>query len=385
MKSLHLVWATFLRHKGRTLFTWLSVVTAFVLFSVLAAVRYGMLGQLTISVAERLDTNNKSAQGGPMPLSYFQKIESVPGVVAAAYLNGFPGYYRRREDTLQVLAASSTVFKVFPEAKFPPGELRDWQGDRQGLMVGADLAARYGWKVGETIPIRSKMFRKDGSTTWYFHLDGIYHAKLPSAYENFFIAHYQYFNRSVADPRLHDEVFQYIERIDDPRQATRISEGIDAMFVDSSPQTLTQSEVQETVSLIRQFGNISVMVLYVGSAVFFSLLLIIGNTIAQSVRERLGEFAVFRAIGFPGGWIVRLVFEETLSLLVSGSLVGFVLGWWVTRVLYPSVGNVLQTFQLTWGAVATGVLMRAVLRVGVGLMPVRRIARLRVAEALRGA
>jgi putative ABC transport system permease protein len=385
MKSLHLIWAGFIRRKGRTLFTWLSVVVAFMLFSVLAAVRYGMLGQLTVSVAERLDTYNKAAQGDQMPLSYYPKIASVPGVVAAMYLNGFSGYFRRRPNTLQVLAASPTVFEVFPEAKFAPGELRAWQADRQGVMVGPVLAARYGWKVGESIAIRTTLPRKDGDTTWYFHVDGIYHADLPNAYLTFFIAHYEYYNQAVADPGLRNQVSQYTERIADPRQATRISDAIDALFSDSSPQTMTQSEVQAALSFIRQFGDISAMVIYVGIAVFFSLLLIIGNTVVQSVRERTGEFAVFRAIGFPGLWIVRLVFKETLLLLVSGSVVGLALGGSVTRALYPSVGSVLQTFQLTWSAVATGVLLSAVFGTGAALIPVRRLARLQVAEALREA
>jgi putative ABC transport system permease protein len=385
MKSLSLVWAAFVRRKGRTLFTWLSVVVAFILFSVLAAVRFGMLGQLQFSAADRLDTNNKAEPGGSMPLSYYPRIASVPGVVAASYLNGLAGYFRRRQNMLRVLAASPSIFQVFPEAKFPRGELRAWRSDQQGAIVGPALASRYGWKIGESIPIRTRVLRKDGNTTWYFHLDGIYHADLPSAYQSFFIAHYRYYNQAVADGRLRNRVAQYTERIADPRAATRVCRAIDALFAHSSPQTLTQSEVQETISFIRQFGDVSAIVIYVGIAVFFSLLLIIGNTVAQSVRERMGEFAVFRAIGFPGLWIVRLLFKETLLLLLSGSAVGLALGWWITRALYPSVGNVLQTFQLTWSAVIVGVLLSALFAVGAAILPARRIARLEVAQALRGA
>lgn len=385
MKHLHLVAATFLRHRGRTLFTWLAVVVAFMLFSILAAVRYGMLGQLTASMAERLDTYNLAAYGDPMPLSYYDKIASVPGVVATMYMDGFPGYYQHKDNMLQAIAASQTVFDVFPEDKVPPGELRNWHRDRQGVIVGAALARRFGWKIGDAIPVRSFIPQKDGSTTWYFHLDGIYHADLPSAYQSFFIAHYEYFNNAAAPQGLHNVVGRYTERIADPRQMTRIGNFIDNLFANSSPQTLTQSEVQSAIDSIRQVGNVGAIVIYVGIAVFFSLLLIIGNAVMQSVLERNGEFAVFRALGFPASWIVRLVFKEALLLLLTGSTVGLALGWAVTRALYPRVGNVLETFQLTWSAVAIGVLLSLVLGSIAASISVPRIIGLQVAAVLRGA
>lgn len=385
MKYLHLIAATFLRHKGRAIFTWLSVVIAFMLFSILAAVRYGMLGRLTSSMAERLDTINLVAYGDPIPLSYYDRIASVPGVVATMYMDGLPGYYQHQENVLQGLAASQTVFDVFPEDKLPARELRTWHGDRQGVVVGAALARRFGWKVGDTIPVRSVIPLKDGTTTWYFHLDGIYYADLPSAYQSFFITHYEYLNDSVADPEMHNVVGRYTERIADPRQITRISNSIDSLFANSVPQTLTQSEVQGAINSIRQLGNVGAIVIYVGIAVFFSLLLIIGNTVMQSVWERNGEFAVLRAMGFPASWIVRLVFKEVLLLLVSGSIVGLALGWMVTRALYPRVSNVLETFQLTWDAVGIGVLLSFALGTIAALISAPRIVGLQVTAILRGA
>lgn len=385
MKYLHLIAATFLRHKGRAIFSWLSVVIAFMLFSILAAVRYGMLGRLTASMAERLDTINLVAYGDPIPLSYYDKITSVPGVVATMYMDGLPGYYQSQQNLLQGLAASQTVFDVFPEDKLPALELRAWHRDRQGVVVGAALARRFGWKVGDTIPIRSMVPLKDGSTTWYFHLDGIYHADLPSAYQSFFITHYEYLNNSVADPGLHNVVGKYTERIADPRQITRISNSIDNLFANSVPQTLTQSEVQGAINAIRQLGNVGAIVIYVGVAVFFSLLLIIGNTVMQSALERNGEFALFRAMGFSASWIVGMVFMEALLLLVSGSIVGLAFGWVLTRALYPRVGNVLETFQLTWGAAGIGVLLSFALGAIAALISARRIVGLQVAAVLRGA
>ena len=384
MSGFTIIWAAIKRSKGRSIFTWLSVVGAFILFGVLAAVRYGMLGQLNIINAERLVTNNLVARGSNMPLSYYDKIITVPGVKAAIYFNGMQGYFKDPKQTVAILFTNvHSVMRVFPEFTVDSARVQAWLGDRQGAIVGPALAKRMGWTVGETIPVKSQVAQTDGSTTWYFHLDGIYHTNLPSAYQEFFIGHYQYFNQSVADPRLRNVVFRFYERIDDPRNATRISNAIDALFTNSSPQTLTQPETQEVVSIVRQFGNISAMAVYVGIAVFFTLLLIVSNAQAQSVRERVAEFALLRAVGFKSGRIMRLVISESLLLLVSGAIVGLFLSWLVTHALYPLVGNFLGTFELTWRATGAGVILAIVFGILAALVPGWALMRLRVAQALR--
>ena len=384
MNSMTLIWAQLKRHRGRTVFTWLSVVVAFVLFSILAAVRYGMTGTMAITSAERLDTFNLVSPGNLMPVSYYDKITTVPGVTAAIYLAGFQGHYRESLNTFQVLFTNAHgVLQVFPEFTLPPAQVQAWLNDRRGAIAGPELARRMGWKVGDTIPVQSQMTRKDGGSTWYFHLDGIYHAKLPSFYQNFFVGHYQYFNESVASPQLRNTVYQYLERVDDPRNATRISNEIDALFANSSPQTLTQPQVQEILSQIRQIGNVTAIVIYVGIAVFFTLLLIVGNAHAQSVRERIAEFTMLRALGFRRGQIMLLILEESLLLIVSGGIVGIILGWLLTLALYSRVGNFLNTFQMTWNAAGAGLALAIVFGILAALVPLRSITRLRVAEALR--
>lgn len=371
------------RRKGRTIFTFLSIVVAFALFGVLAAVRFGMLGQLSIASAERLDTANKINIFGLQPLSHYDKIIQVPGVTAVTYIMGIPGHYREPGNVVPMTFWSPTAFQVFSEAKVPAGELRAWQDDPQGVIAGPALAQRMGWKVGETLPIQSKIPQKNGDTTWYFHLDGIYHADLPQAYQGLFFGHYQYFNEGVAVPALQNVVIHFDERIDDPRNAERISTAIDALFANSSPQTLTQPEIQESISQVRQFGNITAMVTYVGVAVFFSLLLIVGNSLAQTVRERTAEFAMFRALGFGPGRINRILLGEALLLVVSGAVAGVALGWLVTGLIYPRVGNLLPTFGMTWSAAVAGIMLSAVFAVLASLVPMQRIAGLHVAEALR--
>lgn len=383
MNSLGLIWGALMRHKARTIFTFLSVVAAFILFSVLASVRHGMYGQLVVAVAQRLDTDNKAQ--GSLPLSYYQKISTVPGVTGVAYVNGFnSAYYKDPKNQFRVLFFNvKSLFTVYPEFSLPAGERQAMLGDRQAAIAGPDLAKRMGWKVGQTIPVQGGESQKDGSTTWYFHLVGIYHADLPSIYQNFFVAHYNYYNEGVADPKSQNIVFQFVERIADPRQGQAISNAIDKLFENSTPQTLTQSEQIGALSQIRQFGNIGAMVVYVGLVVFFTLLLIIGNTLAQSVRERTGEFAMFRALGFKRFWLVRLVLMEALCLIVAGGIVGLILGYFITRALYPTVGNYLQTFGLTWDAAGIGIAISIACSLVAAFVPVQRVARLQVADALR--
>ncbi|MHB8404691.1 MAG: ABC transporter permease [Gammaproteobacteria bacterium] len=382
MNTFTLIWGAMKRRKARTIFTFLSVVVAFMLFCVLAAVRQGMLGQLKINIAERLDTN--SIAQSLMPLSYYAKIMSVPGVTAGIYFIGFQGHYKNEKNSLRVVVTNAKeLFKVYQEFSAPPAQMQAWLSDRQGAVAGPILARRMGWKVGDTIPIQGGPAQKDGSTTWYFHLDGIYKTGLPTAYQSFFVAHYQYYNQGIANTNMQNVVGQYTERIDDPRNASAISNAIDKLFEHSTPQTLTQSQVAEAISFVRQFGNISAMVIYVGLAVFFSMLLIIGNTMAQSVRERTGEFAMFRALGFKRPWLALLVMRESLLLIVSGGVLGLILGYEVTHLLAPYVGNLLQTFSMTWSAAGLGIVLSIIFGLLAGLVPMRRITRLRVADALR--
>lgn len=382
MNALTLIIGAFKRRKARTVFTFLSVVVAFMLFCVLAAVRQGMLGTLKFSIAERLDTNSKVQ--GPLPVSYYAKIAAVPGVTAVGYFNGFQGYYKNEKNKFQVVVSNANeLFKVYSEFTGPPEQIKAFLADRQGAIAGPLLAKRMGWKVGDTIPVQGGPAQKDGGTTWYFHLDGIYKTSLPTAFQSFFVAHYQYYNQGIANVQAQNMVGQYTERIDDPRHVTEISNAIDKLFDNSTSQTLTQSQVSEAISFVRQFGDVSAIVIYVGIAVFFSMLLIIGNTMAQSVRERTSEFAMFRALGFKRPWLAWLVLRESLLLIVSAGVLGLILGYEVTQLLAPYVGNLLRNFSMTWGAAGLGILLSIIFGLLAGLVPMRRITRLQVADALR--
>lgn len=382
MKFFPLIWSAFTRRKARTVFTFLSVVVAFVLFSVLAAVRQGMVGQLSMVNAQRLQVVAKASPGSLMPVHYVSKIARVPGVVAVSPMIGIGGHYRDPKNRLNVLFVNArTIGKIFPGFKMG-GHQSALLKDQQAAIAGPVLARRMGWHVGQTIPVQSSTPKKDGSTTWYFHLVGIYHADLPKAYQSFFIAHYQYFNQAVASQEFRNTAGQFFVRVNDARHISQIATAIDAQFANSSPQTYTQSVRMQVLSYLHAFGDVGAIVIGVGVAVFFTLLLIVTNTMGQSIRERTAEFAVLKSFGFNRLRVAVLVLAEALLLTIVGGIAGIGIGYVVVGLLTPSLSNALQTFGLTSAAAAWGVALAVIFGLLASLFPVRQVTRLRTAAAL---
>jgi len=383
MNLFRLVRAVLMHRKLSSAFTILSIAAAFAIFTVLSAVSQGLSGQLHFVTAQRLVTNSQIS-GQRMPLAYASQIASVPGVQAVTYLVQFDGYYQEPSDTLSILAFDAkTILKVYPEFSLPPVERRNFLRDQSGAIAGAALVRRMGWKVGDTIPIQGGPPQRNGSTTWYFHLDGIYHANLPLGYQKFFAVHYEYINQGIALTAFKNTVQQFDEIVSNPMEMSRIASSIDGKFAGGPIRTLTVSEQDQTLSILRQFGDIGAMLTYIGVAVFFSMLLISGNTMANSVRERLSELAVMRALGFGRAQISLLLLLEALVLTGAGTAIGVAAGWLVTRKISPIMVLVLQGFALTWAAIATAVALGLLFTLIIWLLPGRRVARLSIAETLR--
>lgn len=382
MKYWPLLWSNIKRKKLRTIFTLFAVASAFALFGLLASMAHGMNGVMQIASAERIQTQAKL---GALPIADGPKIASVKGVTSVTWFNGFRGYYQDEKNTFQVIATNPQGFlRVYPEIRLGAQARKAWFGDKPGAIAGSLIAKRYGWKVGQRIPVQSKgATRQDGSHTWYITLDGIYATKLPDRYKNFVMIHYQYFNDSIA--RGKNYVGQFVERIADPRQAAAISKRIDDKFATSFPQTRTASEVAETQTFIREFGNIGFITLVVGAAVFFSMLLVTVNTMSQSVRERTSELAVLKALGFSRGAVSGLVLAEAVGVTVIGGALGLAASWLLSKAIYKSVQDVLPALGLPPAAIGLGILLMIVFGVVAGALPLRQVFRLRAADALRRA
>jgi len=382
MKYWPLLWSNIKRKKLRTTFTLFAVTAAFALFGLLAAMRHGMDGVMQIASAQRIQTRAKM---GALPIAYGSKIASVPGVTSVTWFNGFQGTYQQDKNKFIVVATRPQAFlHVYPEiALGKPGQKR-WFNDRRGAIVGSLIAKRYGWKVGQKVPVKSKdVTREDGTHTWYVTIDGIYSTTLPDRYKNFVMIHYKFLNQGRAAHK--DIVGQYVERIDDPRQAATIGKHIDDKFATSFPQTRTQSEVAETQTFIREFGNIGLITLVVGAAVFFSMLLVTVNTMSQSVRERTSELAVLKALGFRRGTVAGLVLAEAIGVTVIGGVLGLGVAKLLAHAIYSSVQQVLPALGVPPAAMGLGLALMVLFGAVAGALPLRQVFRLRAADALRRA
>jgi putative ABC transport system permease protein len=381
---LGLTLSAFRRHRGRAVFTVLSVAAAFAIFTILAAIEEGIDGKLSLTSAQRLDTITTVSVA--LPVSYAAVIRSIPGVVSVTYDSGFDGHFRNAKQDVPVIAfAIPSALKVYPEFTLPADQEHAFDRDREGAIVGDVLARKMRWHVGETIPIQGGPPQKNGSTTWFFHIDGIYRTDLPGGYQELFVVNYDYFNEGLAASPIKDTVQGFTELIDDSKNMDRVEHAIDARFTNASPDTRTASEQQDIMSSTRQFGDIGAILTYVGLAVFGSMLLITGNTMANSVRERMGEFAMMRALGFGRWQLAIIVLRESAILVGVGASLGVLAGWGMSGLMEPIMTSVLRGFTVTWVAVVLAAVFALFFALVTGLLPVHRVAHLEVAAALRSA
>jgi putative ABC transport system permease protein len=383
MKYLPLLWASLGRRKVRTVFTLLSVLFAFVVFGYLGAIRQAFRVGVDIAGADRMLTIHKTSIILPLPISYTERIAAVPGVRKVTHANWFGGIYQDPKNFFgQMAVDTDTYLDVYPELILPEAQKKAWLADRAGAIVGKTTADRFGWKVGDKIPIQETIYRrKDGSRTWEFNLDGIYTGKEKGTDASGMFFHYDYLKEASANFR--DMVGWYILRIDDPKATAQVAAKIDALFANSSAETKTSTEQAFAQSFADQVGDIGTIIAAVVSAVFFTLLLVAGNTMAQSVRERTSELAVLKTLGFTDRRILVLVLAESLLLAIVGGGLGLLLAWTAVTVLGDPTHQFLPVFFLPGRDVALGVLFALLLGLVTGVIPAVQAMRLKIVDALR--
>jgi putative ABC transport system permease protein len=386
LKYLHLAGAALLRSKVRTLFTLLSVMTAFLLFGLLDSVR-GTFASAAANVAgaQRLMTISKISFTFPLPLSLLPRIQAVQGVAGLSYASWFGGLYRDGRIFFPSQAVAENFFDVHPEWQLRPEEREAFRRIRTAAIVGESLAAQFGWKVGDKIPLQATIFpQKGGSNTWIFDLVGIYHTSEPrlrSSEYNF------WFNWSYLDEARQigaGGVGYYIEYLSDLRQAQAVARAVDALSSGSDHETKTQSEQSFTTALVSQLADVGLIVGSIMGAVFFTLVLLTGNTMAQGVRERIPELAILQTLGFTGTQILGLVLAESVLLLLAGGACGMLLATfavalvshipWLSQPLLPVAGT-------AW---LRGISLMVLIGLAVGALPALRAMRLRIVDALAG-
>lgn len=381
MTSLHLVRKNLGRKKVRTLFTVLSIFVAFVLFALLSALRTGSAGGVELAGADRLITIHKVSLIQPLPESYERDVEAVEGVEDAAYATWFGGVYRDPKNFFAQMAVDPEEWlAMHPEYVLTEAEREAWFRDRTGAVAGRALADRFGWEVGDRIPVQGTIWqRRDGSKTWEFTLSGIYEKGTEAADTNQLFFHYDFLDEARAFGR--GLVGWYVVRIADPARAAEIADAVDAEFANSPAETKTATEKAFVQAFAHQIGDVGAIVTAILGAVFFTMLLVAGNTMAQTVRERTGELAVLKTIGFTDRRVLGLVLAESVLLAGLGGGLGLALGAVVVQSL--DVAQFLPAFYLRTADLVVGVALVLLVGVGAGILPALQAMRLEVATALR--
>jgi putative ABC transport system permease protein len=380
MKYARLIFANLFRKKVRLILTIGSFAVALFLFAFLSIVRGAFLGNAELASANRLITINRTSIINLIPLSYKDKIQRIPGVSYVTHNNWFGGIYQNENNFFpQFVIDPETQRQVFPELVIADDQWNAFLKDRQGAIAGAKTAKRFGWKIGDRIPIKTTLY---GGGAWDFNLVGIYRGTRPQDDETQFWFQWDYFEEKIPD-RVKGQIGWYVIRIDKPEDAPRIAKAIDTQFENSPNETKTEAESAFAANWVKQFGNIQFLIVTIGAVVFFTLLLVTGNTMAISVRERTSELAVLKAIGYSDRAVLFFVLAESLTIALFGGLLGLLLAVVATPVLATALASMLPNLVLPGSILAVGLVVALAVGVAAGLLPGIGAMRMRVVNALR--
>jgi putative ABC transport system permease protein len=382
LKFLPLFFGSLRRRPVRTGLTIASIVVAFLLFGLLKTMEGALALAADLAGIDRLATMHKVSLIQQFPLSYLNRIRALDGVVAATPFVWFGGIYQDERNQIAAQATEAeTFFEVYPEYALPPEQRADWMADRSSMIVGRAVAERYGWKVGDTVPVRSSFYRKaDGGGVWDMRLAGIFEATNGDNSSLYF--HYDYLNESL-NPNGRDSIGFVIMKIANPDESQRISAAVDAMFANSPAETKTATERAFIQGYANQMGDIATIVTAVASAVFFTMLLVTGNTMAQSVRERINEIAVLKTLGYSKRIVAGLVLTESFAITALGGAIGLGLAALMAESMSAMLAQYFPILGIPSSTYVTGAVLVVVLSVLAASLPSAEAWRLRITDALR--
>lgn len=383
MKYLHFIATNLKRNKTRLIFTVLSIVTAFLMFGLLSALKVAFGAGADIAGKDRLLTLHKVTFTQPLPINYGKQIEGIEGVKLVSHQTWFGGVYKDPRNQLPLFPVEPDKhIKIYPELKIVEGSLDDWLSNRQGLLVSKSLADRFSeeWKVGGRIPIQSSIWRnKDGGSTWEFDFSGVYQLG-EDIDDGGMLMHYKYFDegRSFGE----GTVGWYILQIENPENSATIAKQIDALFENSSAETKTATEEAFAKSFAGQIGDIGKIINAVVSAVFFTMLLVIANTMSQSIRERTGEIGVLKTLGFSDTKVMWMVILEAIFITVLAAALGLLLAkGFVDNA--ESIRKYFPIFYIPQKDLFAGMLIAIVMGLLAGILPASQALKLKIVDAMR--
>jgi len=378
MRFLPLLLANLFRKKIRTTLTIGSFFVALLLFALLAALRAGFQQGIDVAGADRLVVIGRTGLIQPLPLPYLDRIRRIPGVKEVAHATWFGGIYQDPKNFFAQFAIEPDQWlAMYPEFEVDEAEWAAFKADRQGVILGRKLAARFGWKIGDRIPLKAPGYL--GGDSWEFNVRGLYRGTRRQDDETQFWMQHRYMYEKGPD-YWKGIVGWYVVRVADPNDAPRVLKAIDAEFANSASETRTQTESAFAASFVKQMGNIEFLIMVIGSIVLFTLLLVTGNTMAISVRERTNELAVLKAIGYSDRFVLGLVLAESVIIAALGGGLGLLAGRAITT---RDLTNGIILMYLPASAAVAGVFVAVGTGFLAGILPALSARRLGVVDALR--
>ncbi len=382
MKFLRLLWGNLMRRKLRTLLTLLSIFVAFLLFGLLCTIKEAFSAGVTMAGADRLIVRHKVSLIMLLPVSYERRIANIDGVDVAMHWTWFNGIYQNEPKNFfgSFPVDPERFLDIYPEYALTSAERQAWNTTRTGAIVGKTLAERFAWKVGDRVPLMSPLWPRKGEEAWEFEIVGIYEGTKAGTDTSNFFFRYDYFDEARAEGQ--GLIGWYVVRVKDPDRTTEVAKAIDAEFANSPYETKAEAEGAFAQSFIEQIGSIGTILMAILSAVFFTILLVAGNTMAQAVRERTAELGVLKAIGFTDAMVLRLVLAESSLLAAAGGLTGLLVAWLITLGGSP-VPAILPVFFLPLWYLGLGAALVLGLGIVAGIFPALSAMRMPIAVALR--
>jgi len=379
MKYLPLLLANLTRRKVRTILTVGSFAVALFLFGLLYTIRASFNQGIEAAGADRLVVINKVSLIQPLPLAYRDRIQRTPGIKEVTYANWFGGVYQDEKNFFAQFAVDHSTWRaMYPEFLLSEKEWSDFSASRTACIAGEFTAKRFGWKVGDRIPVRGVIY----PGAWEFDLVGIYKGARPQDDTSQFWFRWDYLQEN-GPPWTKGYVGWYVARMNAGEDMAALASKLDESFANSTWETRTQSEQFFMASFVKQMGNIEFLMVTIGSVVFFTLLLVTGNSMAMSVRERTGELAVLKAVGFTDTFVLGLVMTESLLIAVVGGGLGILAAKAFTVFGGDPTGGLLPVFYLSMVGIVSGLVATVLVGVAAGLLPALSARRLQVVQAFR--
>jgi putative ABC transport system permease protein len=382
MHILKLIFKNAFRHKLRTFLTVLGVTIAILAFGLLRTVISAWYAGVDASSASRLVTRNSISLIFSLPISYKEKIRQIQGVKTVSYGNWFGGIYIDEKNFFANYAVEpKTYLELYPEFVIPPDQKAAFLRDRKAAVAGIKLAKKYGWKIGDLITLKGTIFPGN----WDFLLRGIYKGRDQTVDETAFFFQWEYLNETLKQtvPGRADQAGFYMIGVTNPNMGADVAVRIDKAFKNSLAETLTETEKSFQLSFISMTEAIVIAIQLVSFVIIFIIMAVVANTMAMTARERIGEYAIFKTLGFSGFHISGLIFGESMFVTMLGAVLGISLTFPVAKIFSQQLSTFFPVFNVATETIYMDIAASFLIALVAGVFPSWRAVNIRIADGLR--